>query len=161
MARALGYRITPVGDEIVAGTRDIKLSNHGKEIFRTRSDTMTVPQMHNLAVLSRSHRDKRKKDVRVLGLAGEDAIEGFSIPGKLLTLQGHPEYDPRTLRDVIISASENDILNSKAAEDAIDDTCRAEGCGKWDDTRLMWQAIVRFLMESTEYQIVISGDMKD
>jgi hypothetical protein len=123
----------------------VKLTRHGKEVLRTSMDTAIAPQMHKIGAFSRPRSAPIANSAQVLGYGAGEQIEGFSIPGKLLTFQGHPELTPRVLTGLIKNANQKGMLDGGIKERSLKSIDSAQSVGTIDQIKLMEAAIVRFL----------------
>ena len=66
--------------------------------------------------------------------------QGFIIPGKAITVQGHPEFTDDIIRDIVDVREERGIMDTETASDARERAKRAH-----DGTGIIGRAMWRIL----------------
>ncbi|EXJ94826.1 hypothetical protein A1O1_03224 [Capronia coronata CBS 617.96] len=133
LGRAMGVEVGLNKAGWEAAVLPVKLSPAGQALFKK----------HQLN-LQFSHQDivvECPQGVQNLGSTPRCAVQGMYVPGKLISLQGHPEFDETTVRE---------ILHRKLEQGAFDDQAFAEGMarvGREQDGPFVGQIFVRFLLD--------------
>lgn len=133
LGRALGAKVdrSPIGWEV--SVCDVDLSEKGKELFK--KDTLHIFQMHKDIVFD------FPDGIEDLGSSPRCRVQGMYSKGRLISVQGHPEFT-----EPIVS----EILEGRHAQGIFDDASFEEGMsrvGKQQDGVAIGTAFLRFLME--------------
>lgn len=116
VARALGARTgkNPKGWEVAS--TEVTLTEAGKQLFGDihGSDKMFISQMHRDIVLD------IPEGTQLVAYNDVCEIQGLYIPHRLITFQGHPEYDGQTVRDIVDVRESLGVFSKEYAEE-----CRA------------------------------------
>lgn len=93
IGRALGCPVdrSPNGWEV--SVTNVDLSDAGKKFFGL--DTLKIHQMHRDAVL------ELPKDATSLASTTKCPVQGFLLPGRAVTVQGHPEFTGGIVREIL------------------------------------------------------------
>ncbi len=78
-------------------------------------------------------------NVVLLGSSPRCAIQGMSIPRKLLTVQGHPEFDAEIVRELLEVRHRTGIFSDEVYEEAL------RRVGDVQDGVVVGKAFLRFL----------------
>lgn len=112
IGRALGVPVTrsPNGWEI--SVTPMRLTPAGRKIFGDR-ETLRIHQMHQDVVSG--------LPAGAEGLAESDrcVMQGFLIPGKALTVQGHPEFSGQITREIMDARRAAGIWEQETYEDGL------------------------------------------
>lgn len=109
IARSIGLKtgVNPLGWEM------------GNTIVKNGEDTFVISEMHRDIVYAENLDVLEKFNISTFGSSDKCNIQGFK-GGKLLTFQGHPEFDSDLTMAMIKSKFENGLVDSKFYEDAIE-----------------------------------------
>ncbi|KAK6383071.1 uncharacterized protein PV06_05362 [Exophiala oligosperma] len=133
VGRALkaGVGRNPLGWE--AAVNEVDLSPRGKELFGT--EKLRIHQMHRDCVFF------YPEGVEELGSSPVCKVQGMYSPKRLLTVQGHPEFNKEIM---------DEIVNTRHATGIFDDEAYNEHMKKVDlphDGLIVSQAFWKFLLE--------------
>lgn len=78
--------------------------------------------------------------VQELGASPRCSVQGMSIPHKLLTVQGHPEFDAEIVRELLEVRHEQGIFDDGVFEEALGRVERRQ------DGVVVAKAFLRFLL---------------
>lgn len=151
LARALGARVgrSAAGWEISAV--DITLSAAGRRYFEGRN-ALGLYQLHKDIVfdvpktLPPLPPAVPQKDAQILNLGSTALCEihGLVLPGRFITVQGHPEFDARFMETVIRARHDIGAIDDKVYESGIERVAeRHEG-------RLVAKVFVKFALEARD-----------
>lgn len=90
------------------------------------------------------HRDivtSRPEDAVNLGVSDRCQIQGMYIPGRLITVQGHPEFTEEIVRELLENRHRQGIFDDETYEDGM------RRVGRPHDGVVVAQAFLRFLMD--------------
>lgn len=76
-----------------------------------------------------------------LGWTENCAFQGLYIPDRVLTLQGHPEFDEEIVREVLVRKKDQGLLTADVYEDAM------SRVGNRHDGLVVSKALLRFLRQ--------------
>lgn len=91
-----------------AAVNNVNLTEQGKELFR--QDRLALYQMHRDIVYD------YPKGVIDLGYSPICRVQGMYIPDKLLTVQGHPEFNQEIMEEIIATRHATGIFDDEAYE---------------------------------------------
>jgi len=136
IGRALGAKVdrSPIGWEI--SVSPVKLSTKGEELFGQKD--LAINQMHRDIVFPFPY---EKEGIELLGSSERCEVQGMYQQGRLLTVQGHPEFNEAIMAE---------ILEARHANGVFDDNMFEEGrsrVGRRQDGVVVAQAFLRFLLE--------------
>ncbi|KEF53936.1 uncharacterized protein A1O9_09731 [Exophiala aquamarina CBS 119918] len=134
VGRALKAGVGRNPDGWEAAVNDVQLSEKGREIFGV--DKISLHQMHRDVVF------EHPPGVEALGSSPVCAVQGMYVPKKLITVQGHPEFNQEIMTE---------ILETRHATGIFDDDAFNEHFKKValpHDGVVVSQAFLRFLLES-------------
>lgn len=108
VARALGAKVArnPQGWE--ASVVPVQLSPQGKTLFGGR-DTLDICQMH-LDIVT-----ELPRGVQLLGSTPLDKVHSMYVTKRLITIQGHPEYNGEIVSELLVLRVPKDILEETMA----------------------------------------------
>ncbi|RKP14601.1 putative glutamine synthetase [Piptocephalis cylindrospora] len=137
IARALGATVVrnPKGWEV--GWTEINLSADGKRLLGR--DTLRLHQMHRDHLLDMPKREDGT--IQCLGSTPISPIHGLFLPGRLLTVQGHPEFHTGIIEKLVEIRTAKGIFSPEFAKDILN---RNE---QEDDRLLFAEVMVRFLTQ--------------
>ncbi|KAH8429912.1 type 1 glutamine amidotransferase [Aspergillus melleus] len=132
IARALGARVgrSDAGWEV--SVEQISLSDAGKQLFSR--DTFSLHQMH------RDIAHEIPAGCVNLGSTPICEVQGLYMPGRILTVQGHPEYDGFVITSLLDARYKMGIFGERTFYSGI------ERAGKPHDGLLFGEAVWRFIL---------------
>ncbi|PYH42829.1 type 1 glutamine amidotransferase [Aspergillus saccharolyticus JOP 1030-1] len=110
LARALGVKVgrNPKGWELAVC--EVDLSETGREVFGV--DKLRIHQMHQDIAYG------YPSEVVSLGSSPTCAVQGMYIPGKMITVQGHPEFREDIMDELIRLRTASGLFSQEMAADA-------------------------------------------
>lgn len=112
VGRALGANAgqNPKGWEVAS--TEITLTDTGKKLLGDihNNDKITISQMHRDILFD------VPKGTELLAYNDVCQVQGLYRPNKLVTFQGHPEYDGRTVRDIVETRESSGVFSNDQAE---------------------------------------------
>ncbi|OIW28617.1 class I glutamine amidotransferase-like protein [Coniochaeta ligniaria NRRL 30616] len=116
VARALGVPVGRNAHGWEVSVTDVRLTEEGRRLFG--KDSLKIHQMHRDAVAS--------LPAGAVALAETDVcpVQGFVIPGKAITVQGHPEFTGPIVQEILDSRRDMGILSDeiyKSGTDRVED----------------------------------------
>ncbi|CAE7200073.1 hypothetical protein CFE70_008009 [Pyrenophora teres f. teres 0-1] len=133
LGRAAGAKVGRSDDGWEIAVMPVQLTAKGKEIFQ--QDTLSIHQMHKDVVF------EYPADVEKLGGSPRCLVQGMYKKGKLISVQGHPEFTEPIVSYLVKMRAEQGIFNEEQAKDAL------ERVGKPHDGVVIAKAFLRFLLE--------------
>ncbi|PWY96622.1 class I glutamine amidotransferase [Aspergillus sclerotioniger CBS 115572] len=111
MARALGARVgrNTAGWELAVC--EVDLTETGKQLFGR--DKLRIHQMHQDVAYG------YPSEVVSLGASPKCAVQGMYVPGKLITVQGHPEFRGDIMTELITLRTATGLFSKEQSEDAL------------------------------------------
>ncbi|KAB8255809.1 class I glutamine amidotransferase-like protein [Aspergillus pseudonomiae] len=111
IGRALGVKVgrSDAGWELAVCNMD--LTDQGKKLFG--KDKLRIHQMHRDIVHS------CPPTVIPLGSSPKCALQGMYLPGKLITVQGHPEYNGFIVTEIVNKRTRDGVFSKEQSEDAL------------------------------------------
>jgi len=79
--------------------------------------------------------------VEELAYTDKCAVQGMYVPKRLITVQGHPEFDEDIVRELLVFRHQQKIFDDEVFEDAM------KRVGKQQDGVVVAKAFLRFLLE--------------
>lgn len=79
--------------------------------------------------------------VQALGSTERCRVQGMLVPGKVVTVQGHPEFTEEILTEILRTRHEQGIFGDEAYQEAM------ARVGKKHDGLLVGQRFVEFLLD--------------
>ncbi|QKX58420.1 uncharacterized protein TRUGW13939_05542 [Talaromyces rugulosus] len=133
IGRALGAPVgrSDIGWEI--SVCDMDLTEKGKELFGT--EKLSLQQMHQDIVSA------YPKEVVPLASSPKCAVQGMYIPRKLITVQGHPEFNTEIMSAILDRRKQLGIFSDAAYKEALSRATNAH------DGVTVGAAFLRFLLE--------------
>jgi len=135
VGRAIGGVVKSSEEGWEASVTAVDLTKKGQEVFGRTG--LAIHQMHRDIVASLPP----NSDVQILGETSKCSIQGMYVPKKLITVQGHPEFNGVVVREILESRHKAGIFNDHDFEDALGRVDR------YQDGVLVAQAFLRFLLE--------------
>ena len=130
----LPMALSPLGQRIFFGDDPKKEGGRGIN----DSDGHTLLRLHQM------HRDEvleMPAGTHSLGSSPKCAVQGFYLPRRLLTLQGHPEFNAEIVEEILESRHRQAIFDDQTYQEALN-RVRAE-----QDGVLVAKAFLSFLLE--------------
>ncbi|KAJ5021016.1 class I glutamine amidotransferase [Bipolaris maydis] len=124
LGRAAGAKVGRSDDGWEISVLPVQLTAKGKEIFQ--QDSLAIHQMH--------------RDVK-LGGSPRCLVQGMYKKGRLISLQGHPEFTEPIVSYLVQMRAEQGIFEEEQARDAL------ERVGNHHDGLVIAKAFLRFLLE--------------
>ncbi|KAJ5527114.1 Glutamine amidotransferase type 1, partial [Penicillium frequentans] len=133
VGRALGAKVGRHDKGWEIAVCEIDLTDKGKEVFKLQK--IRVQESHRDAVLS------CPPGVTVLGSSPHCEVQVLYAPRRLLTVQGHPEYNKEALVEIISHHARKGTFSEDQAQEAI------SRAGKEHDGVAIGAAFLRFLLD--------------
>jgi GMP synthase-like glutamine amidotransferase len=133
VARALGVEVGRNADGWEAAVNDIQLTAKGKEVFGV--EKLSLHQMHRDVVYA------YPEGVEELGSSPVCKVQGMYRQKRLITVQGHPEFNEEIMRE---------ILETRHTIGVFDDVAYGKYIGKVSrehDGLVVSRAFLRFMIE--------------
>jgi len=133
IARAMGVTVGRNDDGWETAVNEVQLTARGKELFQ--KDKISLHQMHRDIVYY------YPEGVEELGSSPVCKVQGMYVPKKLITVQGHPEFNEEIVTE---------LLNRRHATGVFDDTTFESAMGrvgKEHDGVVVSKAFLRLLLE--------------
>ncbi|KAK7721295.1 hypothetical protein SLS64_001591 [Diaporthe eres] len=131
VGRALGVKVDRNDKGWEVSVTEIKLSETGRAVFG--SDTLKIHQMHRDIVFS------NPEGAQNLGENDVCATQGFLLPGKAITVQGHPEFTGEIISEILELRHDTKVFTDEVYTSGVD---RAN---KDHDGVKIAQAFLRFI----------------
>ncbi|KAI9827161.1 MAG: hypothetical protein M1832_005297 [Thelocarpon impressellum] len=112
----------------------------GAPLGRNEAGWENLHQMHRDALLSPPPASSLPHTL-ALGATPKCATQGLYAPGRLLTVQGHPEFSEPVVREILEDRHKKGIFTDEVYEDALSRVGRAQ------DGVVVGEAFLRFLRE--------------
>lgn len=122
---------SPIGWEV--SVCDVDLSQRGKELFK--SDALRIFQMHKDIVF------EFPEGVEDLGSSPRCQVQGMFAKGRLISVQGHPEFTEPIVSELLTARHDQGIFDDAAFEDGM------ARVGKPHDGIAVSSAFLRFLLD--------------
>ncbi|KAH6641041.1 class I glutamine amidotransferase-like protein [Chaetomium tenue] len=133
VARALGAKVAPAPGGWELSVTEVQLSEEGRGVFGGAS--LKMYQTHRDAVL------ELPKGVTLLGSTEQCPIQAMYIRGRLITVQGHPEFSPFIMTEMLRARHGAGAIPDGPYEDAM------KRVGDPHDGVAMARVFLRFLRE--------------
>ncbi|EOA87050.1 hypothetical protein ACJQWK_08746 [Exserohilum turcicum] len=133
LGRAAGARVGRSDDGWEISVLPVQLTEKGKEIFQ--QDTLAIHQMHKDVVF------EYPAGVEKLGASPRCLVQGMYKKGRLISVQGHPEFTEPIVSYLVKMRAEQGIFEEQQARDALDRVA------KHHDGLVIAKAFLRFLLE--------------
>ncbi|EMD69844.1 hypothetical protein COCSADRAFT_106890 [Bipolaris sorokiniana ND90Pr] len=133
LGRAAGAKVGRSDDGWEISVLPVQLTAKGKEIFQ--QDSLAIHQMHRDVVF------EYPADVEKLGGSPRCLVQGMYKKGKLISLQGHPEFTEPIVSYLVQMRAEQGIFEEEQARDAL------ERVGNHHDGLVIAKAFLRFLLD--------------
>ncbi|KAI9821802.1 MAG: hypothetical protein M1827_002383 [Pycnora praestabilis] len=133
VGRAMGVKVDRSDGGWETSVTPMELSAKGQEIFK--QPKLSLHQMHRDIVY------EYPKGVEDLGSSPRCRVQGMYWPRKLITVQGHPEFNEEIVIELLEARHDQGIFDDTVYEDAM------ARVGKHHDGVAVSQAFLRFLLE--------------
>ncbi|KAJ5399301.1 hypothetical protein N7465_009790 [Penicillium sp. CMV-2018d] len=135
LARALGARVgrNEAGWEI--SVEKLTLTEAGKKLFG--KDTLSIHQMHRDIVFG------TPVDCVNLATSPKCEVQGLYLPKRVLSVQGHPEYNAGIMSCLLEARHDNGIFGDELYKDGL-----SRLLGESHDGWLVAKAIARFIVDA-------------
>jgi GMP synthase-like glutamine amidotransferase len=151
LGRAAGAKVGRSDDGWEISVLPVQLTAKGKEIFQQDTLVRSFPHpSHILSIFSQPqaihqmHKDivfQYPEDVEKLGGSPRCLVQGMYKKGRLISVQGHPEFNEGIVTHLVKMRAEQGIFEDEQARDAL------ERVGKHHDGVVIAKAFLRFLLE--------------
>ncbi len=147
--RALGSKLirNPKGWEM--GITELEINEVAKDVFKEIFDsnnknrnTIKIVEMHRDIVTSPPLFNKNLGDIHNLASSPLCEYQGFYTKGKLLTLQGHPEFSKKVCFNLLEKRFSDGLISKEFYDDALKRTQSID-----NDGDIIAKSIVRFFTE--------------
>ncbi|PLB47196.1 class I glutamine amidotransferase-like protein [Aspergillus steynii IBT 23096] len=91
---------------------DMDLTDQGKKLFGR--DKLRIQQMHQDIVF------EYPANVVPLGSSPRCAVQGMYLPGRFVTVQGHPEFNEEIVTEVVTLRGKAGVFSKEQTEDALE-----------------------------------------
>ncbi|KAL8799050.1 MAG: hypothetical protein Q9200_007635, partial [Gallowayella weberi] len=135
VGRAMGARVgRNDGQGWEVSVTDVDLTNEGK-IFFEGKDKLSIYQMHKDIVFD------YPAGVQPLGSTARCLVQGMFVPGRVITVQGHPEFTEEILREILEVRHEQGVFGDEIYEEAM------ARVGKKHDGLMVGKRFIEFLLD--------------
>ncbi|RAL65779.1 hypothetical protein DID88_005444 [Monilinia fructigena] len=111
VGRALGVKVDRSDKGWEVSVTPVELTAKGKEIFGLES--LNIFQMHKDIVY------EYPKEVEQLAYTDRCTTQGMYIKGRLITMQGHPEFTEEILREILEARHASGVFDDETFKEAI------------------------------------------
>ncbi|KAL9007720.1 MAG: hypothetical protein Q9173_007077, partial [Seirophora scorigena] len=115
VGRAMGARVgrndDPAGWEV--SVTDVDLTAEGQKVFDEGKDVLSIYQMHKDIVFD------YPVGVQPLGSTSLCKVQGMFVPGRVFTVQGHPEFTEEILVEILEVRHEQGVFGDEIYKDAM------------------------------------------
>ncbi|KAF1846765.1 class I glutamine amidotransferase-like protein [Cucurbitaria berberidis CBS 394.84] len=133
LGRAAGVKVGRSDDGWEISVLPVQLTAKGKEIFQ--QDSLAIHQMHKDIVF------EYPEGVEKLGGSPRCLVQGMYKKGRLISVQGHPEFNQGIVTHLVKMRQQQGIFEDEQARDAL------ERVGRPHDGVTIAKAFLRFLLE--------------
>lgn len=133
VGRAMGVKVARSDTGWEISVTPMELTAKGKDLFK--QDSLSLHQMHRDIVY------EYPKGVEELGASPRCSVQGMYAKGRVITVQGHPEFNQQIMTGLLEERHAKGIFNDELYEDGM---ARA---GKHHDGVAVSSAFLRFLLE--------------
>ncbi|KAL8765628.1 MAG: hypothetical protein Q9209_007360 [Squamulea sp. 1 TL-2023] len=113
---------------------DVDLTTKGKAVFEGK-DVLSIYQMHKDIVFN------HPPGVQLLGSTSRCKVQGMFVPGRVFTVQGHPEFTEEILVEILEVRHEQGVFGDEIYEEAM------KRVGRKHDGLMVGKRFVEFLMD--------------
>ncbi|MCJ1292285.1 hypothetical protein MMC34_003835 [Xylographa carneopallida] len=133
VGRAMGVKVGRSNWGWEVSVCEVELTAKGKELFG--KDKLSINQMHKDIVFT------YPPEVEPLGSSPRCEVQGMLIPKRVITIQGHPEFNAEIVAELLEARHKQGIFDEKTYEDAI------QRVGKEQDGVLVSGVFLKFLLD--------------
>ncbi|KAL9109537.1 MAG: hypothetical protein Q9227_005873 [Pyrenula ochraceoflavens] len=133
VGRAMKVRVGRNDKGWEAAVHHMDLTARGKELFRV--DRLSLHQMHRDIVFT------YPQDVEQLGSSPVCEVQGMYLAKRLITVQGHPEFNEDIVKEIVESRHATGVFDDQTYEEAM------KRAVKPHDGLVVSKAFLRFLLE--------------
>ncbi|KAL9625258.1 MAG: hypothetical protein Q9160_000660 [Pyrenula sp. 1 TL-2023] len=133
VGRAMNVKVGRNDDGWETAVNDVQLSAKGKEIFQ--AETLSIHQMHRDIVFA------YPQGVQELGSSPVCKVQGMYAPGRLITVQGHPEFNEEIMTEILNARHVIGVFDDDTFEAALKRVVKPH------DGIVVSKAFLRFLLE--------------
>ncbi|MCJ1283219.1 hypothetical protein MMC26_002547 [Xylographa opegraphella] len=133
VGRAMGVKVGRSNRGWEASVCEVELTAKGKELFG--KDTLSINQMHKDIVFT------YPLEVEALGSSPRCEVQGMLIPKRVITVQGHPEFNAEIVTELLEARHKQGIFDDEIYEDAM------RRVGKAQDGVLVSGVFLKFLLD--------------
>jgi GMP synthase-like glutamine amidotransferase len=112
LAMGVPVEQNPLGWEISVSS--VQLTPFGEKVFAT-APTLRIFQMHRDIVTKLPE----YPGIQSLGSSDVCAVQGMYVPGKLMSVQGHPEFTSDIVTEIVETRTATGIFTPELSEDAM------------------------------------------
>jgi GMP synthase-like glutamine amidotransferase len=150
LGRAAGAKVGRSDNGWEISVLPVQLTAKGKEIFQqdtlVRSLPIPIPlhSTHTHQAIHQMHKDivfSYPEDVEKLGGSPRCLVQGMYKKGRLISVQGHPEFNEGIVTHLVKMRADQGIFEEEQGRDAL------ERVGKHHDGVVIAKAFLRFLLE--------------
>ncbi|KAL8902533.1 MAG: hypothetical protein Q9207_004609 [Kuettlingeria erythrocarpa] len=113
---------------------DVDLTSEGRKVFEGK-EVLSIHQMHRDIVFD------YPAGVQPLGTTGLCKVQGMFVPGRVMTVQGHPEFTEEILVEILEVRHEQGVFGDEIYEEAM------KRVGRRHDGVMVGKRFVEFLLE--------------
>ncbi|MCJ1416133.1 hypothetical protein MMC32_002468 [Xylographa parallela] len=133
VGRAMGVKVGRSNRGWEASVCEVELTARGKEIFG--KEKLRINQMHKDIVFN------YPAEVEPLGSSPRCEVQGMLISKRVITIQGHPEFNADIVSELLDARHKQGIFDDKTYEDAMDRVRREQ------DGVLVSGVFLKFLLD--------------
>ncbi|PNY23709.1 glutamine amidotransferase-like protein, partial [Tolypocladium capitatum] len=111
VGRALGARVSQSDKGWEVAVTEVDLTEQGRDVFQL--DKMRIHQMHRDIVAD------FPPDAVPLGSTAVCAVQGMYVPGRYITVQGHPEFTGEIVSEILFNRHAVGIFTDDVYEDGM------------------------------------------
>lgn len=133
VARALGVEVGRNADGWEAAVNDVQLTEKGKEVFGV--EKLSLHQMHRDVVYA------YPAGVEELGYSPVCKVQGMYSSKRLITVQGHPEFNEEIMTEIIETRHSTGIFDDEAYKEHMGKVSKPH------DALIVSKAFLKFLLD--------------
>ncbi|MCJ1433378.1 hypothetical protein MMC27_002738 [Xylographa pallens] len=133
VGRAMGVKVGRSDRGWEASVCEVELTARGRKIFG--KDKLSINQMHKDIVFT------YPPGVEPLGSSHRCEVQGMLIPKRVITIQGHPEFNADIVSELLEARHKQGIFDDKTYEDAM------HRVGREQDGVLVSGVFLKFLLD--------------
>ncbi|MCJ1381100.1 hypothetical protein MMC17_004209 [Xylographa soralifera] len=133
VGRAMGVRVGRSDRGWEASVCEVELTARGREVFGR--EKLSINQMHKDIVFA------YPPEVQPLGSSPRCEVQGMLLPQRVITVQGHPEFNREIVTELLEARHEQGIFDDAIFEDAM------RRVGREQDGVLVSGVFLKFLLD--------------